>query len=147
MTDKLAADAWLDVSIPPIGLRPSLYEAFAAHRIAGERAGLEKAAKVVESGMYNSRGQAQPALVAAIRNSSPTPLELLATMRGSTLIEGFAHQWFCHLRRHGEWFEDDGEIRAKILQFTKEPFRGVVIPPDSSLFNCVLRPLSMAGAA
>lgn len=71
--------------------------------------------------------------IRSIRNSSPVPLELLATMPGGTALEGVAHSWFQHLRRHGEWFEDNGEIRAKIIQFTREPHREVRIPEDSPL--------------
>jgi hypothetical protein len=50
--------------------------------------------------------------IRSIRNSSPVPLDLIGEMPGCTLYEGFAHHRFRHLRRHGEWFVDDGEIRA-----------------------------------
>jgi hypothetical protein len=50
----------------------------------------------------------------AIRNSSPVPLELLATLPSNNVHEGFTHDQFAHLRKHGEWFTDDGEIRAHI---------------------------------
>ena len=38
-----------------------------AHRLRAVKDTLEAAAKVVESGMFNSRGQAQPSLVAKLR--------------------------------------------------------------------------------
>lgn len=51
----------------------------------------------------------------AIRNSSPVPLETLAIMpRRGNIEEGFMHARFDKLRRHGEWFEDEGSIRAHI---------------------------------
>ena len=53
--------------------------------------------------------------IRAIRNSSPVPLELLATMeRASSALEGIVHSRFGELRRHGEWFVDDGSIRRYI---------------------------------
>lgn len=51
----------------------------------------------------------------AIRNSSPVPIELLATMPScDLLVEMRLHSRFDALRRHGEWFEDDGSIRAYV---------------------------------
>lgn len=44
-----------------------LAKAFARHRMTARRKALEDAAMVVESGMFNSRGQAQPALAAKLR--------------------------------------------------------------------------------
>lgn len=53
--------------------------------------------------------------IRAIRNSSPVPLEILAIMpRTGNVGEGFMHERFSGLRRHGEWFVDDGVIRAHI---------------------------------
>lgn len=53
--------------------------------------------------------------VRSIRNSSPVELELLAIRPNSpSVIEGMFHARFDHLRRHGEWFEDNGEIREFI---------------------------------
>jgi hypothetical protein len=56
----------------------------------------------------------------AIRNSSPVPIEVLGTMAGCDLyVEMRLHDRFRALRRHGEWFEDDGAIRehvAKMIQ-------------------------------
>lgn len=53
--------------------------------------------------------------IRAIRNSSPVPIDVLALMPGFGLfMEMRLHQKFNHLRRHGEWFEDNGEIRAEI---------------------------------
>ena len=49
-----------------------------------------------------------------IRNSSPVPVALVATMPGCTALEGILHSKFDHLRQHGEWFTDDGEIRRFI---------------------------------
>lgn len=43
-----------------------------------------------------------PSRFRAIRNSSPVPVELLGVFPGGTLEEGWAHQRFAHLRRHGE---------------------------------------------
>ena len=56
--------------------------------------------------------------IRAIRNSSPIPLELLATKPSNGLEEMRAHEKFKHLRRHGEWFEDNGEIREWVSMFT-----------------------------
>lgn len=53
--------------------------------------------------------------VRSIRNSSPVDLELLAIRPQScTFVEIQTHTRFAHLRRHGEWFEDNGEIREFI---------------------------------
>lgn len=52
--------------------------------------------------------------VRAIRNSSPIPLELLAIKPSTGFQEALTHEKFKHLRRHGEWFEDNGEIREWI---------------------------------
>lgn len=71
--------------------------------------------------------------IRSIRNSSPAPLVLLATGAGCTLWEGFAHSRFRHLRRHGEWFEDEGSIRDYILDLAKAPYRKIVIPDGSPL--------------
>lgn len=55
--------------------------------------------------------------IRAIRNSSPVPIEILAIMRGATNFEEMQlHAKFAALRRHGEWFDDDGSIRAHIDQ-------------------------------
>jgi hypothetical protein len=49
----------------------------------------------------------------AIRNSSPVPLELIGSLdKQGTFREMQLHGRFASLRRHGEWFEDDGSIRA-----------------------------------
>lgn len=53
--------------------------------------------------------------IRAIRNSSPVPLELLAIRRqAGNVEEGLIHGKFRALRRHGEWFEDEGAIREHI---------------------------------
>jgi hypothetical protein len=58
--------------------------------------------------------------IRSIRNSSPVALDLLATMPGHTVLEGMVHSRFSHLRRHGEWFEDQGEIREYIASLIKQ---------------------------
>jgi hypothetical protein len=80
----------------------------------------------------------------SIRNSCPVPLELLAFGCGNTVFEGLAHSRFKQLRRHGEWFEDEGSIRRYILELARIPNREIIIPDNSSL-----QPLSMqiGGAA
>ena len=52
--------------------------------------------------------------IRSIRNSSPVPLELLALVEGCSAMEGILHCRFSALRQHGEWFTDDGQIRAYI---------------------------------
>jgi hypothetical protein len=52
----------------------------------------------------------------AIRNSSPVPLELLARGPGCTFTEMRIHAKFAHLRRHGEWFKDEGSIRQYVAE-------------------------------
>lgn len=47
----------------------------------------------------------------AIRNSSPVPVQLIGKMPGCTALEGIIHSRFSGLRKHGEWFADDGQIR------------------------------------
>lgn len=56
----------------------------------------------------------------ALRNSSPVPVELLATVSGKgTLYEMKLHERFAALRRHGEWFEDDGAIREHVAELVQ----------------------------
>jgi hypothetical protein len=43
--------------------------------------------------------------VAALRNSSPVPLELLGTIPGGAAVEAYLHAAFAQDRSHGEWFE------------------------------------------
>lgn len=52
--------------------------------------------------------------IRSIRNSSPVPLELIATWPATSFEERRLHRKFWKLRRHGEWFEDEGSIRAHI---------------------------------
>lgn len=84
--------------------------------------------------------------VRSIRNSSPVELELLAIRPQScTFVESQTHFRFAHLRRHGEWFEDNGEIREFIESIIRQgkahrPVRGRGSEPD-------LGALSFGGAA
>jgi hypothetical protein len=56
----------------------------------------------------------------AIRNSSPVPIELLAKMEGKDqFVEMQLHSRFSALRKHGEWFEDDGAIRAYVDELVR----------------------------
>jgi hypothetical protein len=58
----------------------------------------------------------------AIRNSSPVSVEVLATMPGCGIFKEMQlHDRFAALRRHGEWFEDDGSIRAYISRHRETP--------------------------
>lgn len=49
--------------------------------------------------------------IRAIRNSSPTELELLGTLPGGSATEGLLHMRFGEHRQHGEWFADVPAIR------------------------------------
>jgi hypothetical protein len=58
--------------------------------------------------------------IRAIRNSSPVPIEVLAIIRNAGNVEeGFMHGRFADLRRHGEWFEDEGSIREHIERLVR----------------------------
>ncbi len=39
-----------------------------------------------------------------LRNASPVPLRMIATVRGGGILEGALHAKFRHHRSHGEWF-------------------------------------------
>lgn len=57
----------------------------------------------------------------AIRNSSPVPVELIASIPGGSALEGILHSKFAKYRRHGEWFEDCDEIRQYISRKATTP--------------------------
>lgn len=59
--------------------------------------------------------------ISAIRNASPEPVELLATMPGSRDEEKDLHQRFSHLRTHGEWFRAEAELILFINSLAKAP--------------------------
>ena len=63
--DREAAEKYLAT---PYDGPDELIQAFAAHRLLGQRQGIEMAAKVVEAGMHNEYGRPQLVLLAAIRN-------------------------------------------------------------------------------
>lgn len=72
--------------------------------------------------------------IRSIRNASPVPLTLLATMAGTSFHEGDLHYRFAHLRRHGEWFEDNGEIVEEIKARLRIPYWRAKVPTESPLF-------------
>lgn len=84
--------------------------------------------------------------IRSIRNSSPVELELLAIRPEScTLVEIKTHFRFAHLRRHGEWFEDNGEIRGFIADLIRA---GKARQPDDGRGSSAnLGALSFGGAA
>lgn len=49
--------------------------------------------------------------LAALSNSDPAKLHLLATMPGDNKDEAQLHKRFRRLRLHGEWFAPDAELR------------------------------------
>lgn len=58
------------------------------------------------------------ARIAALRNMSSLPLELLAVAAGSYDEETAVHERFRHLRQHGEWFTATPELLAFIAEVT-----------------------------
>lgn len=54
--------------------------------------------------------------LAALRTSSPMPMELLVVASGSYVEEKSVHQRFAHLRQHGEWFTAAPELLGFVAQ-------------------------------
>lgn len=45
-----------------------------------------------------------------LQGGSPVPLRLYGWMHGGYKVESAIHRQYARLRRHGEWFDDDGAI-------------------------------------
>jgi hypothetical protein len=62
------------------------------------------------------------------RVMAPTPLELLGAIDGDRTIEAALHVRLKHLRLSGEWFRDDLELRALMLELIASGTPGVLAP-------------------
>ena len=43
---------------------------------------------------------------------SPVILKLIRTIKGGIFLENILHIYFKHLRKHGEWFKPDHELKS-----------------------------------
>jgi hypothetical protein len=51
-----------------------------------------------------------PERMRILKTSCPFPVEVVANFAGSRNVELFLHRCFAPLRRHGEWFDDAGDL-------------------------------------
>ena len=56
-----------------------------------------------------------------LRTACPYPVETVAVFPGDRTLELFLHRCFAEQRRHGEWFENEGDLRMVVAAMLEVP--------------------------
>jgi len=74
---------------------------------------------------------------------SPVPLKLRVTIEGGLYLEHILHIYFKHLRKHGEWFRPDYELKQFLNNKKRITMSGILEVVGDELSRSKLKYLKM----